>query len=280
MAFDTDPRAVWARFAVARQALDRVTASFGRRGIDVLAVKGIVTSEWLYDDSCERPLGDVDVRIRRRDFGAAVRVAASEGWHVDRCVWTYRNLMVEVDGVSVDVESHLGPPFVSALSVDRMLGRATRAASGFWVPEIHDHAVLLTINVFKDKITRAFSWALEDVDRVVRASGFDEAVFVGRVREAGVSGPAWVVADWMAARRSNEVWRSIRQLLGGDAPRRTTYTSMMARIFAEANPMSLRVRLLARTASDNPARWPLAVALAAAWEVESRWDAGRRSRRH
>ena len=33
----------------------------------------------------------------------------------------------------VDIESYVGSPFVCALSVDQMLGRATRDEAGFWV---------------------------------------------------------------------------------------------------------------------------------------------------
>jgi len=280
MVFPDDPRAVWARHALSRQALVKLVAGFTRHGVDVLAVKGVVTSSWLYEDSSERPLHDVDVRIRPRDFGLAVGAATREGWQVDRRLWTYRNLVLRIDGVSVDVEASLGSPFVSALGVDQLFARATRTQEGFWVPELHDHALLLTVNVFKDKLICAAPWAVEDVRRVVRRRGFDPQVLVARAREAALTAAVWVVADWMAGSAGDPAWREVRALLGGDSPARYRYTRALGRLVARREPTALALRVLTRMASDDPARWLPAVAVAAAWELESRvaltWGARRR----
>jgi hypothetical protein len=276
MAFGTDPRAVWARYAAARAALVRVAGAFERDGIDVLAVKGVVTAGWLYADGSERPLGDVDIRIRPRDFGRAVRVAKRARWPFDRCVWTYRNLLVRVDGCSVDIECQVGAPFMCSVTIDAMFRRARRDPTGFWVPEPHDHAVLLTINVFKDKVAHAMPWAVEDLRRVVTKPEFDARLFVTRLGEAGVRGSAWIVADWLVARTADPNWRTIRDLLGGDAPPRAPYARLMKSIFASTPSRSIGVRVLTRLASDLPASWAPAIAVAAAWEVESRVDAIRR----
>jgi hypothetical protein len=270
MSSPADAPAVWARQALTRRVLCKVTAALGRAGVDVLAVKGVVTSGWLYAEPGERPLTDLDVRVRPRDFGAVVRASAAEGWRLDRRLWSYRTLMLDVDGISVDVESRVGPPGVTPLSVDRLFARASRDPQGFWVPEAHDHALLLTLNVFKDKISGAFPWALEDVARVVDTPGFDPRVYVGRVREAHLTAMAWVVADWMARERQHASWRTIRGLLGGDAPPRARYASRVRRLFATADPFSLEVRLMTRVASDDPLRWPFALAASLAFELEVR----------
>jgi len=250
----------------------------GKARLDVLAVKGVVTSRWLYESPDGRPLSDIDLRVRPRDFSAVADLAARERWSVIRRVWTYRNLVLDVDGVAVDVECDLGPPGVSALSVEQAFARATHDPRGFWVPEIHDHALLLTLNVFKDKIDLAMPWALDDVARVVDAPSFDVRTFVARVREARTVGPAWVVADWMADVRNHTTWRRVRALLGGDAPARRRYTSLARRLFAESDSFSLPVRVLARAASDDPVRWPLALGQSLAWMLESRWFAYRHPR--
>jgi hypothetical protein len=236
-----DARAVWAHSALSRRVLCDVAARLGRRGVDVMAVKGIVTSSWLYGDTSERPLSDVDVRIRPAEFARVVEVATREGWGIDRCVWTYKNLVLCIDGVSVDVEAQVGPPFVCGLTTDQMFARAARCDGGYWVPEAHDHAVLLAVNLFKDKIRCAFPWAVEDVTRLVATPGFDPATFVLRVREAGIRGPAWVVA-------------------------------VARHLFSSHDPLSLPVRLVARAGADDPLLWPLALAASAAWSVEQRLD--------
>ena len=138
--------------------------------------------------------------------------------------------------------------------------------------------MLLTLNLFKDKLTCTAPWAVEDVGRVVKAHGFDPATFVDRLRHAAIGGPAWVVAEWMGRTRDSAAWREIRRLLGGEAPPRRFYTSLIALLFSHASPTSLPVRLLTRMASDTPARWAPALALSAAWEVESRFDLRRRRR--
>ncbi len=278
MTREPDPRA-WARYGMARRALAAVATAFARRGVDVLAVKGVVTSDWLYDDRAARPLGDVDVRIRPRDFGAAIGIARNEGWRTDRCLRAYGSLMVQVEGVSIDIESYFGPPSLSALSVDRVLSRATRAADGSFHPEVHDHAVLLTINVFKDKMASAPDWALEDTRRVVTARGVDLDTFVERAREARVEALTWLVADWMSVHRDSDAWRRVRAQLGGDSPPRPLYAALIQRLWARGRASSGALRVLSRAASDDPSRWFSALARSAACEVELQWELRRRGHR-
>jgi hypothetical protein len=273
-----DRRAMWARREVAQRVLETVSGAFGDAGIDVLAVKGVVTAEWLYERAGDRPLVDVDIRIRSGDFKAAIKRSAREGWAIERRVWSYRNLVLGVDGLAVDVECYIGPPAFAAVSVDEVLRRATKDARGFWIPETYDHALLLTINVFKDKLTHAMPWAIEDVARVVDLPGFDVNTYIQRVREARVAGLTWIVADWMADRRGHATWRTIRSLLGGDAPARRRYTAVMRRLLRDGDTRGLPVRVLGRAASDDVSRWPVAMGLALAWELESRWDARRYAR--
>jgi hypothetical protein len=266
-----NPRAVWARHVLTRRALVSVAAALAKRGIPVLAVKGVVTSGWLYRDPSERPLTDLDIRVRPRDFTAVVRACASEGWQLERRLWSYRTLMIGVDEITVDVESHVGPPGATSLPVDRLFDRASLDPEGFWIPEPHDHALLLTINVFKDKISAALPWAVEDAARVVDTPGFVPRTYVDRAREARLAAMAWVVADWMARERRHVTWTSIRSLLGGDVPARARYTTRVRRLFSSGDPASLEARLLARAASDDPRQWPKALALAAACEFELHW---------
>jgi len=66
-------RATWAMHVAARRALGAATKLLGEAGVPSLAVKGVVTAYGLYEEPTERPIGDVDVRIRPEDFGRAAR---------------------------------------------------------------------------------------------------------------------------------------------------------------------------------------------------------------
>ena len=57
-----------------------------------------------------------------------------------------------VDRVLVEVETSVGPPGLCGLAVDTMIAHATRGAEGHLEPELHEHALLLAVNVFKDKL--------------------------------------------------------------------------------------------------------------------------------
>ena len=275
---ELDARVTWARLAQAKWVLQVVTTELGRAGVDVLAVKGVVTAGWLYEDPTTRPLGDVDIRIRPRDFRATYLACERAGWVIERRVWTYRNLVFLLNGFPVDVDCYVGPAGVIAIPIEEVLERATRDPLGFWIPEAYDHAVLLTVNVFKDKLVQAFSWAMDDVERVVGAPGFDLAVFVERLRHARATAIGWIVADWLVETRQSEGWREVRARLAAHGVPRPRYVRAYREVLKTRGQFSLEMRVLARVASDDPKRWAGPLLRSAAWEVEQRWDARRRSR--
>jgi hypothetical protein len=266
----TEPRAIWATQVTAVRALETVVRGFEGARIDVLAVKGIITARLLYRDPIERPMGDVDVRIRAEDAARALEVAKWEGWRVAENKPSYGAfvLFVEELGVSVDVESVLGAPGLCALSIAEMLERAPRGIAGLDVrfPEIHDHAILLAINVFKDKLALASPWAIEDARRIVELSEFDASVFVERVLHAKVAAIVWMVADWIVRERKSEVWAQIRLRLGGERGPRPLYARALGRLMQKA-PTGMATRVLARMGSDDPRMWLGAVARAASLEL-------------
>jgi hypothetical protein len=252
-------RAIWARQLAASRALDTVVKRFDRAGIDTLAVKGVVTTHTLYREPTERPMADADVRIRPEDFERAARVARGEaGWRIEEWRPGYGALVLRLEGLSVtvDVESVIGAPGLCALSIGEMLSRATRGVGGIdvRVPELHDHAVLMSVNVFKDKFALAAPWALEDARRIVEAEGFDADRFVDRARCAKIAGIAWIVADWMVRQRGSGPWGGIRERLGGRRAPRPLYASAF-RALQERAPGAVATRVLARLGADEPRMW-------------------------
>ena len=181
-----------------RRALDVLDAA----GVPALVVKGMVLAYLLYDDVARRPMTDVNLRVRPRDFVRAARAMRAAGFPVD---WTSRQLgalVFWVGRVTVELESSVGPPGLSALGVAEMMTRSgERVLSGglrVREPELHDHAVLLVVNAFKDKLFGCMPWALDDLELI--ATRLDVDTFLGRVRAARLTTIAWIVADWMATR--------------------------------------------------------------------------------
>jgi hypothetical protein len=263
-----DPRAVWARQVTAHRALERVTRTFEEAGIETLAVKGVVTSCSLYEDPTERPMGDVDLRIRPEDFERAAGVARRAGWRIGDWKPTYKAFVIDMDGLGVDVESFIGAPGFCALSIAEMLSRATRGCGGAdaRVPELHDHAVLLCVNVFKDKFALAFPWSLEDVRRIVELEAFDEDRFIEGARRARITCIAWIVADWMKREKESAAWARVKAKLGGERAPRPLYAWAFRRL-QERAPESLATRLLARAGPDDVGMRVAGLVTAATFEV-------------
>jgi hypothetical protein len=264
---------VWILQQAAVEILREVVARCDAASIAVLPVKGIVTSRILYRDIAERAMTDVDVRVRRRDLRALERVARAAGWRCTRVLRAYGNLTYDFGLLSLDVEAGVGPPGLCALGVDAMLGRSARTelAPGCLVsiPEIHDHAVLLAINAFKDKLVGAQPWAISDLERVVAHPEFRLDRFVDRVAEARIATIGWIVATWMESVRYSAAWGAIRAALESRGHLRRAYASLVRRRLSDAGQRSMSLRLLARVGADSRRMQLEALAAAAAYAVES-----------
>jgi hypothetical protein len=282
-----DTRATWAMHVAARRALVEATRLLTEAGVPSLAVKGVVTAYWLYSDPTERPIGDVDVRIRPEDFRKAARAFEEAEWKIVDWKPVYGAFAAERNGVCVDVESVIGAPGLCGLSIGEMLGRAVDVEVGVGVaargatvrvPEVHDHAVLLAVNVFKDKLVDALPWSIEDAKRVVVAPGFDAGEFVERARAGKVAGIVWIVADWIgreagSAKGTPAGWAGIRTRLGGDRGPRPVYARLFRWLLGHAKADALAMRVVTRLGSDATRMWPGALRSALALSLES-------SRRH
>jgi hypothetical protein len=217
----------WLAQLRAARVFRMVASAAGDEGVPVLPVKGLITSRTLYPDVAVRPIRDVDVRVRRRDFARVVRIGRQRGWHKKHVV-LIGQVLWEVDGVEVDVKSALGPPGLCSLSVDDVMGRAETRVDGLGFPHLepewNDHALMLVLNVFKDGLSSA-RWAVEDLLRIAGASRFDPAVLVKRAREGAVSTALWLVADWLARTENASAWRDVRDRIGSTAPSRRVATT-------------------------------------------------------
>jgi hypothetical protein len=250
-----DPIATWAAHEVALEALRRALEALREAGIEPLVVKGIVLAYELYDDVAERPLADVDLRVRPTEFLRAGHALRARGWQVDPTSKQLGSIGFFVGKALVEIESTVGPPGLCGLSVARMEGRARRRVlpGGLAVrePDVVDHAILLVVNAFKDKLVDCPPWSVDDLVRIATHADFDGEEFVQRVREVRALTLTWIVADWLVRERRSSAWRSIRDAIGA-APPRPEYVRAFRRTIERA-PQSLHARMLARIGSDAPA---------------------------
>ena len=261
---------VWTKHELARTALEKMRQIGDRHGIEILPVKGVVTARRLYADVSERPMQDVDVRVTRRALRRLRGLAIEEGLTVLHDSRAYENLVFDIGGIMLEVEARVGPPGVCAISIHDMLARAAMRSDAFGFaclePEVHDHALLLTVNAFKDKLVDALPWALRDLDRIVSLPEFSPKRFAALAKEGRVTTLAWIVAKWLqslseaeareaGAQPATSRWPEVLAALG-DPPRATYAHAMLNALEASAtHKASLMqknaLRIGARAASDS-----------------------------
>lgn len=254
------------------EILREVIGRCDQAAIPVLPVKGVITSRVLYADVAERPITDVDVRVRARDLPNFRRAAAAAGWRSGRVSRAYRNLTYDFGFLALDVEACVGPPGLCALEIEAMLDRSERReiAPGLVVsvPEVHDHAVMLTVNAFKDKIVTATPWALADLERIVMQGTFRRDDFVERVCQSRITTLAWIVAEWMESARGNRAWGAIRAAIEARGHVRWAYARLFRRLMSDEDRGRMPLRLLARVAADSSRMRVEGIVRAAAWTPE------------
>src|SRR5260221_14258592 len=107
-------RDVWALQQFAEDAFARVVGELASAGVDVLGVKGIILARSLYARTEERPMVDVDLRVRPKDLARVRVLARARGWGVLHSSKQLGALEIDLGmhGMLVDVESTIGPPGV------------------------------------------------------------------------------------------------------------------------------------------------------------------------
>jgi len=269
--------AVWSQHEHARRVLGRVLAACGAAGIRALPVKGVLTAHLLYADPSERRIQDIDLRVTPHDFARLENMGARAGFRVLELSHASRNLVFDVDGMMVEFEAHIGPRGLCNLPIETLLARAAvhEAPFGFphLQPDLHDHALLLVVNVYKDKIVGAAAWAIRDLERLGARGDFDPVRLANLAAENGIAALTWLVADWLADVRGGAAWGDVRERLGA-APRhryRQTVRTLMRDDVIMSKPLPhLALRILARAGADGWARQIGTLGIACTWVLEKR----------
>jgi hypothetical protein len=263
--------------------LKRAIACLDEARVPALVTKGALLAHVLYASPIERPLRDLDLRVRPGDFERAHRALSEIATPVRRSR-AYGSAVLTANGTDLDVESTIGPPFLCRLSVDSMILRAVKAVKplGFvhLQPELHDHALLLAVNAFKDHVAHASSWSLVDLERIVLLPGFDPGVLAGRAREHRATNIVHVVASHLARRvtagsadsmDSRRIWGLLAKSV---RPARPRFAREMLSWLSAPTELTVARRLRIRGGADERARAAAALLASALWEVETKASRG------
>lgn len=258
----------WAFHEVARRAAGRLVTTLASEDVPVLLFKGIVLAREVYSDVALRPITDVDALVRPRDFFRVVAIARKQGW---RRLWDSKSLgivNVMVDGVACDLSAFVGPAGTSSLSVGDLLARSTVGEGCLGFPHLqidpHDHALLMAIDVFKDKFANAKVKAREDLVRLTDSSSFDGRRLVARATEARLRTMLWIVAGWVLEGGASAVWKQVHAELDAGIRRHAyarRYRELARQPFGSGYPW--RAGLVARQVSDSSWHRLASVALGA-----------------
>jgi hypothetical protein len=263
---EIDDAAALAFHVRASWGLERALARLSKVAVPALVVKGVVLAHLLYDSPTERPIRDVDLRVRGSDLRTATRAILDEpGARLLVASSFYGNAVLSLRGVELDLETTIGPPFVSAIGVSAMLERAEETVEPLGFPhrrpEIHDHALLLAINLFKDHAL-AGAPSAEDLVRLARLPQFRVPVLAERARVAGCTTLVHIVARHLATTRADPRWGEIAVSV---RPARPAYAERALRRLGHERE-TLRHRIELRAVADDPFRRVAAVIAAAAYE--------------
>jgi hypothetical protein len=272
----------WAVHEFARRALRELIEMLDVERIDALPVKGILVARTLYRDVCERPISDVDLRVRAADVPRILRLCRARCMRLIRESKQGGAFELYIGGTLVEFETTIGPPGVCAVSVDEMLRRAVRTSErlGFshLEPELHDHALILCVNAFKDKLRSALPHVIIDIKRIAEQPGFDSARMAELAGEARLNTAVWLVADWLVEQQGSEVWRDVQRRIGRVPPRRL-YASVYDTLSRRNQSSRVVFPIVARAASDDPVRCAHALLSggvgSVAWTLRKLWAGGR-----
>jgi hypothetical protein len=263
------------------QVLSELCPILNASGVRWLVVKGaaLARNPQLYSDPAERPLADLDLRIRPQDLQRTEQALTQAGAKLIERAPAYGNLVAELHGQCIDVEAYPCPPYTSRLTIADLLERAylteMNPGPSIWVPETTDHALLLAANLIKDKLHYSASWSRRDTHRIADTPTFDAELLVARATRYRMRTAVQIVAAHFM--QDSVGWRKVHAALAAtqdSRSRRVLYCRVYG-FLARERPSSLAARVVARGVSDVPGDRLRAWAQAGLWEVTSgrkRWS--------
>ena len=108
-------------------------------------------------------------------------------------------------------------------------------------PELHDHALHLCVNAFKDKLVDALPGAVRDLELLTGREGFSPEKLAALAKDLGAATILWLVATWIARTHGAPGWERVRDALGRSAPR-PAYTALFERAVQAQPPRDAGLR--------------------------------------
>lgn len=196
--------------ALKAAAVREAGEGFAARGFEAVALKGFHLAYGVYADPADRPFGDVDLLVRRRDLGAAEDVLRALGFEEGPAqagpgAMERSFLRTLAHGVELDVDLHW--TLMGALSLVRemrpddegMFARSTPAFPGLRFPSPEDALVLAAVNLVRHGF-RPLGNILDFRELLRRA---DPGVLAARAAEtrtsAALSAGLALAAAWFGA---------------------------------------------------------------------------------
>ena len=252
-----------------REAASTFLGALATAGVVAAPIKGLVVSALLYEDPLERPFGDVDVLVGRRDLGRVAEVARAAGWRIVRDSRQLLTLNVVIPpGIPMDVRASVGPPPFARATAREMLERASlvrdpRVTAGpFWLLEGHDHLALLMLDATFDKFALRSELRKRELAEALRRWVASPARFAADLRAAGLVTVAWVALAWLHAETGDAVALEALEAL---RPVPAVPGAVAARLLEafRREPYGAAARLGVRFLADSPGRGLAALALGA-----------------
>lgn len=188
-----------ARHLALSDALRAMLLAFTQQGIRCAPLRGLALAQQLYRDPSLRPMGDIDLLVRKRDLPAVTMILKEMGYRVcDRRPgfaqeFSYTLEFFKTEPVPIIVEPHWTiayPPFVERLDMDAVWrrcvpGRACGVETLVLSPE--DALLNLCLHLLHhgDQVA---PWRVDEVDAYVRRPprGLTWPRLVETARQAGV----------------------------------------------------------------------------------------------
>jgi hypothetical protein len=258
MPTSTDRTTLWVRDQLRLRAFERVASLLIQAGVPVVPVKGIALARWLYADAVDRPMCDVDLFVPSASWTTARAVL------IARYTALYdtselRELTVAVEGVLVELHGEVGRRELTRMTVDEMIGRATRDTTTFPFEVLRlddvDHLLLMACNAIKDGFVFAQAHVPADLERLLERTGDRTSVLLDRARAAGLGTGLYCTAEWMVDMTGSERWRSLMKQLA--PPPRPWHARLIRRFRKTRHPTWSAAVVLGRCLTNDVAalRW-------------------------
>ncbi len=201
-------------------SLRKILAALRESDIQALALKGVHLADFVYKDRALRPMGDIDLLIRRSDLERCVSVLGNIGFHPSRRFFIEDEISVHRDipalqnreGVALEVHWNLvDPDSPVAINPEELWERAEhRTVDSMNILVLSLEDLLIHVCIHASLHHRFASGLLHVCDMAEILSGYGNVIDWGKVRR--------IAKKWNATRSLCLSLLLTKNLLGSEVP--------------------------------------------------------------